>query len=1356
VSASSDDRNPVDRLAEEFAARLRRGERPSLTEYVARCPQRGDEIRELFPALALMERLKPVPADLTGAYDGDATEPLARRPERLGDYRILREVGRGGMGVVYEAEQVSLGRHVALKVLPGQALLDSRHLERFRREAKAAAKLHHTNIVPVYGVGEAEGVHFYAMQFIRGEGLDRVLNDLRRLRHEPTAVSQGSIAAGLLTGQFTAPTIGRAPPDTTECLAEPDLRPAPSSSLSGVLAHAEYHRGAARLALQVAEALAYAHRQGVLHRDVKPSNLLLDAQGTVWVTDFGLAKAEGSAELTHTGDIVGTLRFMAPERFEGRSLPQSDVYALGLTLYELLTLRPAFDDTNKAKLIDKVLHQPPVSPRKIDANVPRDLETVVLKCLSKEPGERYASAEALAEDLRRFLADRPVKARRVSVVESGWRWCRRNRRAAMMTAALAILGLATAVGVPMGIVLDRQRQEAVTNLGRAEQAETDAREQLARAQNAEADAQFGSRLASARAHHYSGQVGQRFLSLDDLAVAARLRPSLELRNEAIACLALADLRLTQSVNAAAADMTLLKFDAAFERSARSDGRGTISVRRAADNAELLSLPGPGTHAFFFEFSTDGRYLAAVYHERPLHVWDLERGRLAWKSPAHTGTAAFSRDSRLAAVAPDDHTLDVRDVPTGRTTVRLAPGADIKGFAFDPSGSRLAVSTGRPRAAQVYDLATGKIVRTLAALVEIGALTWRPDGQLLAGIGTDLLLHVWNVDTGREQAVLRGHRSRPTELSFTPEGDLLASSGWDNTLRLWDPLTGRQVLSRPGVNNARQLPADRRLGLGVVGTTAEVWEAARQDVCRTIAGPPGAGGVWSVDFSKDGRLLAFLCGGNSVHLWDWRAGRELISWPVVNNAVSLHFHPEDDSLLISGSRGLYRWPVRIEAEGGSSRLHVGPPELLVPGLLGPASLSADGRALAAVNLSRSEVFVFDLREQKARVLGRHAAGYHVALSPDGNWVASGVWRGQAAPVKVRVWDSRAGECVRSLGAADVGRGDPEVQFTGDGRWLVTTAAEGYRFRKAGSWEPGPVLALGRGETRIVALGAARDGSLQAAASARSAVQLRDASGNELATLTCPEQEEIFGMSFSPDGRLLAIRCDNQIVHVWDLGRLRRELACLGLDWDLPAYPPEAPTADPLPPSGRVEPAEVPKQVVERITTALQANPNDAALYRHRGVAFYRLNEPEKAVADFEKSLELMPDQPAVCNEVAWIRAAGPPTLRDRRKAVALAERAVQIAPGEWTYHNTLGVAYYRDEKYREAAAELEASLKASRGKSGAFDLFFLAMCHAKIGEPDKAKDCFDRAVKWTDESPQNADNQNLKAFRAEAEEALRLK
>ncbi len=357
----------LEQLAQEFVPSndTVRGECPPLTEYTDRRPDIAQDIRELFPALVQIEHLKPAAGDLTGPT-APAPPP---HPERLGDYRILREVGRGGMGVVYEAEQESLGRHVALKVLPLNPLLNRTYLERFRREAKAAAKLHHTNIVPVFGVGEADGIPFYAMQFIRGEGLDRVLYDLRRLRHPQAAPaglvpSEGSLAHSLLTGQLANPAAQAGTVEGCPDVAAPvpNAEPPGSSALSGRGSDAEYYRSVARIGLQIADALAYAHAQGTLHRDIKPSNLLLDGQGTLWITDFGLAKAEGADELTQPGDIVGTVRFMAPERFDGRSLPQSDVYSLCLTIYELLALRPAFDDTNKGRLIEKVLHDLPSPP----------------------------------------------------------------------------------------------------------------------------------------------------------------------------------------------------------------------------------------------------------------------------------------------------------------------------------------------------------------------------------------------------------------------------------------------------------------------------------------------------------------------------------------------------------------------------------------------------------------------------------------------------------------------------------------------------------------------------------------------------------------------------------------------------------------------------------------------------------------------------------------------------------------------------------------------------------------------------------------------------------------------------------
>jgi serine/threonine-protein kinase len=473
----SDLLSPQDRvseLAEEFLARHRLGEKPSVETYAAAHPELADEIRRLFPALLMMEELKPRSGDATGSFDA-AVVVRGTRLERLGDFRILREVGRGGMGVVYEAEQESLGRRVALKVLGTPALQNAAQVRRFEREARAAARLHHTNIVPVFGVGEQEGLRYYVMQFIQGLGLDDVISELKRLRsadagneHElrrrpdgparaggeaPTATG---IARSLISEGFVV--IARADDDasaTEPGTAHGSGTPAPDPSSEVVLGpsglssvsspDARYWRGVARIGVQVARALEYAHSQGMFHRDVKPSNLLLDLQGTAWLADFGLAKAVEGENLTHTGDIVGTIRYMAPERFRGRCDARADVYALGLTLYEMLALRPAFEQADRQTLIQQVMEHEPPRLCKLNHAVPRDLETVVHKAIEKDPAGRYPSAAALAEDLSLYLDGKPVRARATGALERSWKWAKRRPAIAGLLSGLAaavLIGLA--------------------------------------------------------------------------------------------------------------------------------------------------------------------------------------------------------------------------------------------------------------------------------------------------------------------------------------------------------------------------------------------------------------------------------------------------------------------------------------------------------------------------------------------------------------------------------------------------------------------------------------------------------------------------------------------------------------------------------------------------------------------------------------------------------------------------------------------------------------------------------------------------------------------------------------------------
>ena len=461
MSRSFAEPDPVEALAEEFLERRRRGERPTIEEYIARYPGLAGQIRGFFPTLTFVEDLKAT-SDVLDATLGHipAVSADGTAPERLGDFRLLREIGRGGMGVVYEAEQESLGRRVALKLLIPSRALAPQQIGRFLREARAAARLHHTNIVPVHGVGEQNGLHFYVMQLIAGLGLDQVLDEVRRLRGHgsppasPAAgaertvadavvgVSRTILGQSLCNGTYALPervaassvTENEAPSARVKFLAwsgrvvvgargDPDHR---------------YALSVARTGHQVAVALEYAHTHGVLHRDIKPANLLLDAQGNVWIADFGLAKATGFADLTGTNDIVGTLRFMAPERFHGVCDARSDVYALGLTLYELLTLRPAFA-ADHARVSGELASAEPPRIGTTCPWVPRDLEAIVHHAMARDPAQRYATAGAMAVDLARFLANEPVAARPLGAAARLARLGRRHTALVGLAAVVALL-----------------------------------------------------------------------------------------------------------------------------------------------------------------------------------------------------------------------------------------------------------------------------------------------------------------------------------------------------------------------------------------------------------------------------------------------------------------------------------------------------------------------------------------------------------------------------------------------------------------------------------------------------------------------------------------------------------------------------------------------------------------------------------------------------------------------------------------------------------------------------------------------------------------------------------------------------
>ena len=472
----------VIQAVEEYLAALEDGPKPDHRAFLACHPEIAEALAKCLDGLEFVHVVAP---QLSSPSRG---QPAAAAPEfqpegPLGDFRILREEGRGGMGVVYEAVQISLGRRVALKVLPFAAALDAKQLQRFKNEAQAAAHLQHTHIVPVYYVGCERGVHFYAMQFIDGQTLAALIRQLRQL-----AGWEG--AGGRDSGRWTPARRAKAgPPPCTEPRSASDPRPPPpeepptpfvaAPSTEHSATSPAFFRTVAHLGLQAAEALEHAHQLGVIHRDIKPANLLVEGRAGgvnplfLWVTDFGLAHCQSQPGLTLSGDLVGTLRYMSPEQAlaqRGAVDARTDIYSLGVTLYELLTLEPAYDGRNREELLRQIAFEEPRPPRRLNRAVPAELETIVLKAMAKAPEERYAAAQELADDLRRFLEDRPIQARRPTLLQRLRKWSRRHR--AVMFAAAAIMCITLLAAMVSTALVWREKLRADEARDRARDAAT--------------------------------------------------------------------------------------------------------------------------------------------------------------------------------------------------------------------------------------------------------------------------------------------------------------------------------------------------------------------------------------------------------------------------------------------------------------------------------------------------------------------------------------------------------------------------------------------------------------------------------------------------------------------------------------------------------------------------------------------------------------------------------------------------------------------------------------------------------------------------------------------------------------------
>lgn len=1059
---------PVDLIGEEYRVRRRWGDRPGHDDYFVRFPEQRQALAVLLPQIdaelaaegagasstpsGISSPRLPTPANrdtLTWRPAAPAAAAAESPRLQMPGYEMLRELGRGGMGLVYEARHLQLNRQVAVKMVLAGSLASGESLLRFRLEAEAVARLQHPNIVQVYDSGEHEGRPFISLELVSG----------------------GSLAQQLKQGPLSS------------------------------------HRAAALLET-LARAMHAAHLRGIVHRDLKPANILLTADGVPKITDFGLAKhLDADRAQTRTGDVLGTPSYMAPEQATGRVQdigPATDVYALGAILYELLTGRPPFLAETPLETIMQVAGADPLPPSRVRPTVPRDLETICLKCLEKQSARRYASAEALAEDLQRQQAGEPILARPVGVWERSWKWVCRHR---LLSVSAAILLLTTLAGASVFFWQWQQTRAAL---------------------HASETNRYFNAIALADSKWFADDTQHADELLEECPVELRHWEWHHLKRRLHGQL--------QTLTGHTGEVTSAAYSPDSRLLATGGSDGKVLLWDAERGESKLTLAGHRAAVNGVVFRPDSQALATGSRDGTVRVWNTATGKVQHVLPGREHdhqSLAFSPDNRYLAWAGGDATVTIWNSDTGQKVATLAelphPANQV---AFSPDGQLLACACGNRRQGEVrvWTFPQREVLHAWDGKQRgFSSVAFSSDGKRLAA-GTQIvdmrlqdygMVSMWELPSGRELHPLRGYPGDILALQWDPTGTPILATASARTVRFTHVDSGRELLvlrSFQPLGGLTLRPDGRRLAWASNEPAVKVWDTQSEPGIATLE--VGRRFMWnSVSLSADGQVVAAAGADSSVHLWDRASCKQLLSCKHLGpwrGALSVALQPRGGQ-FVTASRGpdVKLWDATSGAELRSLP-HAGAQHV---------AYSPDGRRLAsACAAGLVKLWAIDSGTQLALLHGHTKEVRAVVFSPDGRRLASAGTDGT-----VRVWEVTTGQEVLSLPHTN-----PEINavaFNDDGRVLATGSNDS--LVRLWDTQTGALRLTLRGHAqKVTGVAFIPDGRRLASTSDDKTVRLWETStGREVLTLTA-HGGGTTSVAFSADGRYLTSASWDGTVKVWD--------------------------------------------------------------------------------------------------------------------------------------------------------------------------------------------------------------------------------